>query len=358
MIKIRKKLKVGILGATGMVGQKFIVLLQDHPWFEISALAASKESAGQTYEKAIANRWKQEIDVPLSVRKIIVQDASKPNLKCDFVFSGLDAAVAGEIEKSFATAGYPVISNTKNYRMEPDIPLLIPEVNSDHLKIIDYQKRRRNWKGFIVTNPNCVVVPLVMALKPIADRFGIGKVAVFSMQAISGAGYPGVASLDILDNVIPYISGEEPKVETEPLKLLGELKGNNFKFAGIKISAQCNRVPTKDGHLLNVAFNTKKPATLKIIKNLIKNFKGEPQKLKLPSAPKQPLVYLKDDFRPQTRLDRDREGGMAVSVGRLREDPIFGFKMAVLGHNTIRGAAGAAILNAELLYNKGYFIKK
>ena len=349
-----KKLKVGILGATGTVGQKFIVLLQNHPWFEIAALAASKESAGKAYEEAVAGKWKQEVDIPEAIKNMTVFDASKTNLKCDFVFSGLDASVAGEIEKAFAAAGYPVISNTKNYRMDEDVPLLVPEVNADHISVIPYQQVRRKWKGYIVTNPNCVAVPLAMVLKPIHEKFGVGKVSVVSMQAISGAGYPGVASLDILDNIIPMIGGEEPKVETEPLKLLGELKKSGFKYANIKISASCNRVPTKDGHFLNVFFSTKKPAKLGEIKRLIRNFKSEPQKLKLPSAPAKPLVYLDDDFRPQTRLDRDREGGMAVSVGRLREDPILGFKMVVLGHNTIRGAAGVAILNAELLFKKGY----
>ena len=291
------------------------------------------------------------------------------------MFSGLDANVAGEIEKVFAAAGYPVISNAKNFRMDPDVPLLIPEVNPDHIGIIPFQQARRKWKGFIVTNPNCVAVPLAMALKPIHEKYGVGKVIVTSMQAVSGAGYPGVASLDILDNIIPMIGGEESKVETEPLKLLGELtKKNTFKFANIKISAHCNRVPTKDGHFLTAAFSVKKPAKVGEIKKLIKKFKGEPQKLKLPSAPKQPLVYLEDDLRPQVRLDRDREGGMAVSVGRLREDEVIGgpkpdetksrfgsgtgFKMVVLGHNTIRGAAGAAILNAELLYKKGKLTQK
>lgn len=352
--KTFKKLKVGILGATGTVGQKFIVLLQNHPWFEVSALAASKESAGKSYEEAVAGKWKQEVDIPEFVRKMKVQDASSPNLKCDFVFSGLDAGVAGEIEKAFAKAGYPVISNTKNYRTEPDVPLLVPEVNADHIAAIPAQQAGRKWKGYIVTNPNCVAVPLAMALKPIHQKLGVGKVMVTSMQAISGAGYPGVASLDILDNVIPQIGGEEPKVEWEPLKLLGEIKKTGYKLANIKISAQCNRVPTKDGHFLTVAFSTRKPAKLGEIKRLIKNFKGEPQRLKLPSAPTQPLFYHEDGFRPQTRLDRDRGNGMTVSIGRLREDPILGFKMVILGHNTIRGAAGVAILNAELLYKKGY----
>ncbi len=385
MLNKNSKLKVGILGATGTVGQKFIVLLQNHPWFEISALAASKDSAGQTYEKAVAGRWKQEVDIPESIRKMIVQDASKPNLKSDFVFSGLDASVAGEIEKAFAKEGYPVISNTKNYRMDADVPLMVPEVNPDHAQVIPLQKERRKWRGFIVTNPNCVAVPLAMALKPIHEKYGVGKVIVTSMQAISGAGYPGVPSLDILDNIIPMIGGEEPKVETEPLKLLGELtKKKTFKFANIKISAHCNRVPTKDGHFITVSFSTRKPAKVGEIKRLIRNFKAEPQKLKLPSAPLKPLVYHDDEFRPQTRLDRDREGGMAVSVGRLREDRVLGtnpatmprqrrgsakagpweggatngFKMVVLGHNTIRGAAGVAILNAELLCKKGYLTNR
>src|SRR3989344_6556455 len=276
MLNKNSKLKVGILGATGTVGQKFIVLLQNHPWFEISAVAASKDSAGKTYQEAVVGKWKQEVDIPESVKKMKVSDASDTRLKCDFVFSGLDASVAGEIEKAFAKEGYPVISNTKNYRMEADVPLMVPEVNADHAQVIPLQKERRKWKGFIVTNPNCVAVPLAMALKPIHEKYGIGKVIVTSMQAVSGAGYPGVASLDILDNIIPMIGGEESKVETEPLKLLGELtKKNTFKYANIKISAQCNRVPTKDGHFLTVAFSTRKPAKVGEIKRLIKNFKGE-----------------------------------------------------------------------------------
>ena len=352
-----KKIKVGILGATGTVGQKFIVALTDHPWFEVTALAASKGSAGQSYGKLMASRWKQEKQLPEEVAKMIVQEA-KPNLKCDFVFSGLDAAIAGPIEESFAKAGYPVISNTRNYRMEDDVPLVVPEVNADHFQVIDRQRAERKWRGFITTNPNCVAIPLSLALKPVFDKFGISKISVVTMQAISGAGYPGVASLDILDNVLPYIGGEEPKVESEPLKLFSELKkSGGFKLPNLKISAQCNRVAVKDGHLLNIAFNTKKPAKLSEIKKAIKSFKGEPQKLKLPSAPKKPLVYIEDDFRPQPRLDRDRDGGMAISIGRLREDSILGFKMVVLGHNTMRGAAGAAILNAELLYKKGYLKK-
>ncbi|MEK9186089.1 MAG: aspartate-semialdehyde dehydrogenase, partial [Patescibacteria group bacterium] len=265
---MNSKLKIGILGATGTVGQKFIVLLQNHPWFEIAALGASKESAGKRYgdlmenpAKGGASRWKQNIDVPLAVAKMKISSCDPKLFKkegCSLVFSGLDADVAKEIEKSFAVAGFAVVSNAKNWRMEPDVPLLVPEVNPDHIKIIPLQQAKRKWSGFIVTNPNCVAVPLVMALKPIHQKLGVSKIMVTSMQAISGAGYPGVPSLDILDNVIPMIGGEEPKVETEPLKLLGELKKNGIKFTNIKISAQCNRVPTRDGHFLTVAFSTRK----------------------------------------------------------------------------------------------------
>lgn len=351
------KLRVGILGATGIVGQKFIVLLQNHPWFELVSVAASEESAGKTYEKAVAGRWKQQVDIPKNVARTKVSQCDPHAMQADFVFSGLDGAVAKDIERSFAESGIPVISNTKTYRMEEDVPLLIPEINPDHIRLIDIQRKRRQWSGFIVTNPNCVAIPLAMALKPIYDAVGIQKVSVVSMQAISGAGFPGVASIDIVDNLIPYIVGEEPKVETEPLKLLGKLAAGKVKFAAFPISAQCNRVAVQDGHFLNISFTTAKKTSVERLKKLIRDFRGEPQKLKLPSAPQNPLIYLDDDFRPQPRLDRDREGGMAITIGRLRECPVFGYKMAVLGHNTIRGAAGAAILNAELLYKKGYLVR-
>lgn len=349
-----KKLRVGILGATGMVGQKFIILLQNHPWFEIAALGASEESAGKTYADASAWKWKEDIDIPQGIASMKVSACDPKKTRCDFVFSGLDASVAGPIESAFARAGIPVISNTKTYRAEEDVPLVVPEVNADHIQLIHTQRARRNWKGFIVTNPNCVAIPLALALKPIADKWGIRKVSVVSLQAISGAGYPGVASLDILDNVIPHIGGEEPKVEWEPKKLLGALKKNKISLATFPISAQCNRVAVKDGHFLNISFGTKQKTTVGRIKQALKKFKGEPQKLKLPSAPPFPIIYLDDDFRPQPRLDRMRGNGMSITVGRLRECPLLGYKMAVLGHNTIRGAAGAAILNAELLFKKGY----
>lgn len=348
-----KKLKAGILGATGTVGQKFVTLLREHPWFEVSALGASEISAGQAYGQSVASKWKQSAPVPPETAAMRIRECRPEIMDCDFVFSGLDAAVAGDIEKNFAAAGIPVISNAKNYRMEPDIPLLVPEVNPGHAALIPLQKKR-GWKGFIATNPNCVAVPLVMALKPVLDEFGLSKVMVFSMQAISGAGYPGVPSLDILDNIIPHIGGEEPKVETEPLKILGALERGKVRCADFAISAQCNRVAVSDGHSLNVSFSTRKKTSVAEIRKALENFTALPQKLHLPSAPQRPLVYLDGDFRPQPRLDRGAGGGMTVSAGRLRECPVLGFKMALLGHNTIRGAAGAAILNAELLFKLGY----
>ena len=246
------KIKVGILGATGMVGQRFVQLLQNHPWFEITEVAASEKSAGLTYKEAVAGRWKIGSEIPDRVANIKVKECI-PNLDCKIVFSALDATVAGQIEGEFAKSGYIVSSNAKNYRMEADVPLLIPEVNPEHLELIKQQKKNRNWKGFIVTNPNCTTIGMVISLKPLQENFGLKRVIMTSMQALSGAGYPGVASLDILDNVIPFISGEEEKVEAETLKLLGRLNKDKVENAGIKVSAQCNRVNVKDGHLETVS---------------------------------------------------------------------------------------------------------
>ena len=342
-----------MLGATGTVGQKFITLLQDHPWFEIGALGASEFSAGQTYGQAAASKWRQCVPPPQAVASMKILSCKPELMDCDLAFSGLEPSAANEVEKAFAAYGIPVISNTRNYRMEPDVPLLVPEVNPEHAELVLLQKKR-GWKSFIVTNPNCVVAPLVMALKPVLDEFGLSKVMVFSMQAVSGAGYPGVASLDILDNVIPHIGGEEPKVEAEPLKILGALKNGVVQSAPFKISAQCNRVAVCDGHTINVSFATKKKTSIQAIRDALEGFTALPQRLKLPSAPQPPLIYLEDNFRPQPKLDRDAGRGMAVTVGRLRDCPVLGFKMVVLGHNTVRGAAGAAILNAELLLRQGY----
>ncbi|MEK7101094.1 MAG: aspartate-semialdehyde dehydrogenase [Patescibacteria group bacterium] len=342
-----KKLRVGILGATGSVGQRFVALLSDHPWFTVTALAASEKSAGKPYRNAV--NWKMATPIPDDVARLVIMEASPP-LPCDLVFSGLDASVAGEIEEAFAKSGYPVISNSKNHRMDSDVPLLIPEVNADHIDIILSQKRNRHYTaGFIVTNPNCSVVGLTIALKPLHDTFGVERVHVVTMQALSGAGFPGVASMDITDNVIPYIGGEEEKLETEPQKILS---------TPILISAQCNRVPVTDGHLEAVSVKLTKKATLEEVKEALRSFRGEPQKLHLPSAPEYPIVVMDEDNRPQPRLDRNLENGMAVSVGRIRPCSLLDYKFIVLSHNTIRGAAGAAILNAELLHKRGLLSRR
>jgi aspartate-semialdehyde dehydrogenase len=344
---MREKLRVGILGATGAVGQKFVELLTDHPWFEITALAASERSAGKKYRDAV--QWFSGTPIPGQVAEITV-NACVPTLPCDFVFSGLDANVAGEIETSFARKGYPVLSNSKNHRFDSDVPLLIPEINSPHVVMIAQQKY---GAGYIVTNPNCATIGLAMALKPLDDRWGVEKVNVVTMQAISGAGYPGVASLDIVDNVVPFIGGEELKLETEVLKILGSVENHEFKLADIKVSAQANRVAVVDGHLECVNVKLRRSAQIPEMIAAWREFSGEPQSLQLPFAPRQPIYYFAEEKYPQPKLHRNLEHGMATSVGRLRECPLFDFKFVVLSHNTIRGAAGGAILNAELLVAKG-----
>jgi len=346
-----EKIKVGILGATGSVGQKFIELLNDHPWFEITELGASERSAGKKYIDAanwiMKSELKKEI-AELEVKKCV------PNFEAKLIFSGLDSAVADEIETDFADAGYFVISNSRNHRFDKDVPLMIPEVNAEHLKLIDAQP----YKGGIVTNPNCSTIGMILALKPLHDAFKIRKINVVTMQALSGGGYPGIPSMDILDNVLPFIGGEEEKMETEPRKILGKLGDGEIEFENdITISAQCNRVAVSDGHLetIQVEFETK-PTKDEIIEAW-KNFKGEPQKLRLPFAPLQPIHYFEENNLPQPKLQRDLENGMAASVGRLREDPLFHYKFIVLSHNTVRGAAGGTILNAELMKAKGYLDK-
>jgi aspartate-semialdehyde dehydrogenase len=346
------KIKVGILGATGMVGQRFIELLQKHPWFEISELAASERSAGKTYKEAVKGRWKVSADIPENVKDIKVREC-KPGLDCKIVFSALDSSIAGSIEEDFADNGYVVSSNSKNHRMDEDVPLLIPEVNSEHLAIIEKQKTRWKQGGFIVTNPNCSTIGLILALKPLHDKFSLKKVFVTTMQSLSGAGYPGVPSLDILDNVVPFIGGEEEKIETESLKLLGKLEKDKFVNADLKISAQCNRVNSKDGHLEAVNVEFEKKADINDIIDAFKDF--NPLKgLDLPSAPNPPIIVREEDDRPQIKFDRDAGNGMAGVVGRIRSCNILDYRFLVLSHNTIRGAAGAAILNAELMKSKGY----
>jgi len=351
-----KKLRVGILGATGSVGQRFVALLSDHPWFTVTALAASEKSAGKRYKDA-AN-WKMATPIPPEVSNLVVQDAVPP-LPCDLLFSGLDATVAGEVEEVFAKAGYPVISNSKNHRMDPDVPLLIPEVNADHIDMISFQKKNRNYtNGFIVTNPNCSAVGLTVVLKPLNDAFGIKRVHVVTMQALSGAGFPGVSSMDIMDNVIPYIGNEEEKLETEPQKILGIYKKNQFIPADFLVSAQCNRVGVVDGHTEAISIKLKKETSVEEIKQVLRAFTALPQKLKLPFAPEKPIIVMEEENRPQPRLDRNAGNGMTVTVGRIRPCSLLDYKFILLSHNTIRGAAGAAILNAELLYKMGFLSRR
>ena len=348
----RKKWRAGVLGATGMVGQRIVKLLADHPWFDLTAVAASERSTGKCYAEAA--RWHLEGPVPEVARDLVVQDLD-PSLDCDFVFSALDSSVAGEAEQRFARAGYPVVSNSKNHRMDLDVPLLIPEVNASHLNCIPVQQR--NWKydsGFIVTNPNCSTAGLVLVLKPLADAFGLEKLFVVTLQAVSGAGYPGVSSMDALGNVIPFISGEEEKLQTEPLKLLGDWDGHRFIDAGLSISAHCNRVPVVDGHLECVSLQLKKVATVAEVREALRNFEVPEELASLPTAVKHPVVVLDDHDRPQPRKDANTGQGMAAVVGRVRKCPLLDVKITLLSHNLVRGAAGAALLNAELLAARGF----
>ncbi|HYC92701.1 MAG TPA: aspartate-semialdehyde dehydrogenase [Thermoanaerobaculia bacterium] len=340
-----ERIPVAILGATGSVGQRFIQLLADHPWFRVHEVVASDRSAGKPY--AAAADWRLESLVPDDVANLTVRSLGD-ELESRLLFSGLDSSVAGEAEDEYANRGCAVISNSKNHRMDADVPLLIPEINADHLDAIEAQRRHR--KGYIVTNPNCSVMGLAIALAPLDRAFGVEAVHVTTMQAISGAGYAGVASYAILDNVIPYIGGgEEEKIETEPRKILGRWTEGRFTDAPMTISAQVNRVPTIDGHLMTVSAKLRQRAPLEEVRAALESFPP----LDLPTAPRRPIHYLDAVDRPQPRLDRDRERGMAVTVGRLRPCPILNIRFVALVHNTIRGAAGAAILNAELLKERG-----
>jgi aspartate-semialdehyde dehydrogenase len=343
-----KKIKVGVLGATGMVGQRFIQLLEGHPWFEVAEVAASERSANRAYAEVMQGRWKVEGDIPSRVGQLRVKDCT-PVLDCRLCFSALDSGVAGPVEEEFARAGYVVSSNSRNHRMDPDVPLLIPEVNADHLDIISAQRQRWGSDGYIITNPNCAAIGLVMAIAPLYKQFGLNKVIVTTFQALSGAGYPGVPSLDIIDNVVPFISGEEPKVEAEPLKILGTLNKGKFLSADLQISASCTRVNVQDGHLESVSIGLQKKMAPEDLIEAWQKF--DPLSSQgLPSAPTPPILYRREDDRPQPRRDRNEGKGMACVIGRLRPCSILDYKFFVLSHNTIRGAAGAAILNAEYLY--------
>src|ERR1041385_4951472 len=342
-----KKFRVGILGATGVVGQRFIQLLHNHPQFEVAALAASDRSQGKTYSEACT--WRLPGDMPEAVRQIVVQPPAPP-LDCDFIFSSLPTDVAKDAEEDFARAGCPVISNSSPHRMGADVPLLIPEVNPEHIALIQYQQKNRGYdRGFIVTNPNCSAIAIVMALAPLHAKFGVTSCVVTTMQALSGAGYPGVASLDATDNVIPFIGGEEEKVEAETLKLLGEFQNGAIESAAMRVSAQCNRVNVTDGHLASIRVALSKTSSIDEVREALASFTAEPQRLKLHSAPEKPIMVRNEIDRPQPRLDRDAGNGMTVTIGRLAPDNVFDYRFVALGHNTIRGAAGAAILNAELL---------
>jgi len=345
------KLSVGILGATGIVGQRFIQMLEHHPWFEVSWLAASDRSEGRPYSEAA--RWRLKTAIPDRVAQMTVSPAT-PAGAPKIIFAALDASIAKELEPQFAAAGCAVISNSSALRMQSDVPLVIPEVNADHIRLIETQPWRRASGGFAVTNPNCSAIGLVLALAPLHQRFGLETVMAVTMQAVSGAGYPGVASLDILGNVIPYIAKEEEKMEEETQKLLGTLNGAGIIPAPFAMSAQCNRVAVEDGHTESVSIRLKKKAQPEEIIAAWNDFRAEPQQLRLPSAPDQPVIYLNAVDRPQPRMDVDSGGGMTTSVGRLRKCNVLDWKFTVLSHNTIRGAAGAALLNAELLKAKGY----
>jgi aspartate-semialdehyde dehydrogenase len=347
------KRKVAILGATGAVGQRFIQLLQEHPWFQIEVLAASERSAGKRYGQAC--NWVMESNLPKEIAEMTVADANVNAVEkagdVDFVFSALPGDLAGPIESEFA-ALYPVFSKASAHRMESDVPLLIPEVNPEHIALIPIQKRLRGWKGFISTDPNCSTIQLALSLKPLMS-FGLKQVVVSTMQALSGAGYPGVPALDIIDNVVPYIGKEEEKMESEPLKILGTFDGNTVRNANFQISASCNRVHVKDGHLEAVFVKLDSNPSVEKIEEAFASFRGEPQELKLPSAPEHPIVVRKEPNRPQPRFGRDEGKGMSVVVGRARKDSIMTMKYICLGHNTIRGAAGAGILSAELTVARG-----
>ena len=347
------KRKVAILGATGAVGQRFIQLLLRHPWFEIEVLAASERSAGKKY-KAACN-WLMDSNLPREIAEMSVVNCSVDSVskagKVDLVFSSLPGDLAGPVETEFA-AVYPVFSKASAHRMDKDVPLLIPEVNPEHVALIPLQRKARGWKGFLTTDPNCSTIQLAITLKPLM-HFGLKQVIVSTMQALSGAGYPGVASLDIIDNAIPYISKEEEKLEEENQKILGSFDGKQVQNADLAFSASCNRVNVKDGHLESVFVKLDSSPTVNEVIEAFSKFKGEPQRLKLPSAPENPIIVREEPNRPQPRYDRDAGKGMSVVVGRIRKDPIMTIKYMCLGHNTIRGAAGAGILSAELFAAKG-----
>jgi len=343
-----QKIEVGILGATGMVGQHFIKFLQGNPWFDLKWLGASDRSSGKKYKDAMT--WHLGV-VPDSVADLTV-DECKPGHAPRLLFSSMDASVALEIEREFAQAGHVVVSNSRNHRMERDVPLLVPEINPDHLKLIPAQQRVRGWKGQIVTNPNCSTIVLTMGLAPL-KQFGITKIVTTTLQAISGAGYPGVASMDIVGNVVPFIGGEEEKMQQETQKIMGEFRGDHIEPLAAKVSAHCNRVAVVDGHTVTVSVEFSSKPSEADLRHAFDSFTALPQQRGLPSAPPRPVIYMQEANRPQPRQDAERERGMAAFVGRLRPCPVLDYKFVAMAHNTVRGAAGAAVLNAELMHSEG-----
>jgi len=342
------RIPVAVLGATGSVGQRFVSLLAEHPWFEVAALAASERSAGKPYAEAV--EWMQASPLPAEIAAMPVGAPTPEGVDgCPLVFSALDAAVAGPAEAELARAGRVVVSNAKSHRMDPDVPLLVPEVNADHLELA----RRQAGPGLVLTNPNCSTIGLTLALKPLADAFGVDAVHVVTMQALSGAGLPGVPGLRAVDNVVPFIGGEEEKMESETRKILGRFTGEAIEPATLAVSAACNRVAVIDGHLECVSVKLSRRASADELRSAWTGFAGEPQRLGLPSAPTPPVHWLAGPDAPQPRLHRDLGRGMAVSVGRLRPCPVLDWKFVTLSHNTVRGAAGGALLVAELAVEKG-----
>jgi len=345
-----RRIPVAVLGATGTVGQKFIRLLADHPWFEVTAVAASSASAGQRYEDVA--RWREPVAIPPAVAGMVIRECAPP-LPGRIVFSALDAEVAGPIEQEFARAGSYVVTNTRTHRMDADVPLLIPEANADHLALIDRQQKERGWRGAILANPNCSTAALALALAPLHRAFRVERLFVSTMQAVSGAGYPGVASLDIVGNVIPHIGGEEEKIERESRKILGALSNGQVEPAQFAVSAHTNRVAVVDGHMMTVSVGFSRRVGPDEALVVLRDFRGAPCVADLPSSPNPPIEVDHRTDRPQPRLDLDRGGGMAVTVGRVRPCPILDLRLVVLGHNTVRGAAGQGVQIAELLVAKG-----
>ncbi len=345
-----QRIPVTVLGATGTVGQKFVRLLAEHPWFEVTAVAASSASAGRTY--AEATRWREPVPMPADIARLTVKECVPPSPGA-IVFSALDAEVAGPIEQAFAASGAIVVTNTRTHRMDPDVPLLIPEVNEDHLSLVDCQRESRGWDGAILANPNCSTAALALALAPLHRAFTIERLFVSTMQAISGAGYPGVPSLDIVGNVIPFIAGEEEKIERESRKILGTLASGAIEPSEFSLSVHANRVPVVDGHMATVSVEFRRKTDPAQAIEALRGFRGSPRVCQLPSSPVPPIEVDERIDRPQSRLDLERGGGMAVTVGRVRPCPVLDLRMVVLGHNTVRGAAGQAVQIAELLVADG-----